>query len=396
MHLCYLTIDAHSSQRGGGLASYLNTLSIALAERGHTVTVLAISKRDHCEKHPVLPLYWAEVACPNWHWYVFKTAFFDRTLALPIREWEWARAFQHGIRLLSERFELPPPDVIEGLELGNWGHESAITNRLIVRAHNSSWITHKVTGQPIPPGLALDRAMERRAISRARYVSSVSEAHAQTLKAEFSESKIALPPITVIPNPIAIEQFPYTPPPPTRTLLYAARLDTWKGILTLLEAMIPVRAAFPDVQLTIVGKRQPGLPIDQFQAGLDRLAGCVTYLDHVQWSEMPKLYQDHALFVIPSLYETFCIAAGEALCSGRAVIGARAGALPELIEDGVTGLLPTPGDTVALAESIKALLGDPQRARVMGERGAAQIRARYSVERVAAESERLYRTLAES
>jgi glycosyltransferase involved in cell wall biosynthesis len=78
--------------------------------------------------------------------------------------------------------------------------------------------------------------------------------------------------------------------------------------------------------------------------------------------------------VVPSLfYEHFCYAAAEALLDGRTVVAARIGAIPELIEHEVTGLLAAPGDGEGLAAAVQRALGDPAAASWAGA-GRARVR----------------------
>jgi glycosyltransferase involved in cell wall biosynthesis len=91
------------------------------------------------------------------------------------------------------------------------------------------------------------------------------------------------------------------------------------------------------------------------------------------------------VFVMPSYYETFGISCLEAMAFGLPVVATRAGGLPEVVEDGVTGLLVPPGDTHALAEAIGRLLRDPDLRRRLGEAGRERVLARFTAEHVVKE-----------
>ncbi len=74
--------------------------------------------------------------------------------------------------------------------------------------------------------------------------------------------------------------------------------------------------------------------------------------------------------VVPSVWqEAFCLVVLEAMIRARPVIATRAGAIPELIEDGASGLLVPPGDEAALADAIRSLLLNPERAARLGDAG---------------------------
>ncbi len=92
----------------------------------------------------------------------------------------------------------------------------------------------------------------------------------------------------------------------------------------------------------------------------------VTFLGWVPNAELPPYYRAAAVSVIPSLEEGFGIPAAEAMGCEVAVVASDAGGLPEVVENGVTGLVVPRGDSTALAQAIGSLLADPQRRRADG------------------------------
>lgn len=163
--------------------------------------------------------------------------------------------------------------------------------------------------------------------------------------------------------------------------------DRNKGILYLLRALRRLRGDLP-FHLTVVhrpGSR--GAPRLVQELGLH---GRVTFLEQLTDDELVFQYNRHQLLVSPSLYEGFGLPAAEALACGTPVVATTAGALSEIVEDGVSGLTVPPGQVEPLAQAIKALLEDPARCRVMGEAGARRIRERFNWHRTAEETFALY------
>lgn len=121
--------------------------------------------------------------------------------------------------------------------------------------------------------------------------------------------------------------------------------------------------------------------------GLQRF---VEYIPRLTTDELVSLYNSTQIVVSPSLYEGFGLPAAEAMACGAAVIATTAGAFPEFIEDGRTGILVRPGDADALAGAIKSLLNDPERCARMGAAASEHIRANFTWQRTARMTVELY------
>jgi glycosyltransferase involved in cell wall biosynthesis len=98
--------------------------------------------------------------------------------------------------------------------------------------------------------------------------------------------------------------------------------------------------------------------------------------------------------VIPSLEEGFGIPAAEAMGCETPVVASDAGGLPEVVENGVTGLVVPRGDSKALAQAIGALLSDPARRRQMGQAGRERALRLFDWDRSAEQFEEIYREVA--
>jgi glycosyltransferase involved in cell wall biosynthesis len=160
-------------------------------------------------------------------------------------------------------------------------------------------------------------------------------------------------------------------------LLFVGREFERKGGHQLLRAFRQVRAERPDAELWIVSTYQPG------PAPGVRAFGRILRNTPEGESTISRLYREATAFVMPSLYEPFGIAFLEAMAYRLPCVGANRCAIPEIVQDGVTGLLASPDDADELAGRLLALISDPDRAREMGEAGFRRLVERYTWDRVA-------------
>ena len=100
------------------------------------------------------------------------------------------------------------------------------------------------------------------------------------------------------------------------------------------------------------------------------------------------------VFVLSSVTEGLGTSLLDAMACSRAIVATRAGGIPEIVEDGVNGLLVPPRDAAALARAIVALLSDETLRRRLGEAGFARVNERFTVERMVEETASVYARVA--
>jgi len=233
--------------------------------------------------------------------------------------------------------------------------------------------------------LSIQARWERANARRADVVIAPSRYSADVARREYG---LPADTVDVVPEPIELERwaalFAASTPLPHNapTILCVARMYPRKRIGDLLEAAALLRARIPGVRVRIVGKGPEWEHVVRLHAAL-RLGETVSLLGDVSRERLAAEYVSADLFCLPSVQESLGIVFLEAMAAGLAVVACRAAAMPEVVEDGVTGLLAPPRDPAGLAAALETLFADPGRARAMGEAGRRAVAA-YTPERVAA------------
>lgn len=158
-----------------------------------------------------------------------------------------------------------------------------------------------------------------------------------------------------------------------------ARLEREKGHRYLVEAMPRIVAASPVAWLVIVGDGSLAGELRERAAALPAPAR-----DRVVFTgrrdDVAAVTADLDVAVLPSLREAQGISLLEAMARRRPVVASAVGGIPEVITDGVDGLLVPPGDPQALAAAVTRLLADPVLRRHLGDAGHRTVAERFSID----------------
>lgn len=166
---------------------------------------------------------------------------------------------------------------------------------------------------------------------------------------------------------------------PSKQFLYAGVIGRRKNLMALLRAMPRVHAEVPDAVLRICGGIGEADYADEARAFLARagLESVVSLEGVVDRDVLAGYLGESVALVLPSLQETAPVVISQALAAGRVPMAAPAGGVPELIDDGRTGILFDPRDSDALATQMLALIRDFPRASSMGQAGREVARERH-------------------
>jgi glycosyltransferase involved in cell wall biosynthesis len=173
------------------------------------------------------------------------------------------------------------------------------------------------------------------------------------------------------------------------------RLQEAKGHLQFLEVAKRILPDFPDTRFVIVGEATRGED-EEANAILDRI-GKVGLGDRMILTgyrdDVPDLLGAMDLFLFPTHSEAFGLVIVEAMAMGVPVVSADCDGVPDIVENGRTGILVSPTDVEGLTGAVAGLLGDEQKRRGFGQAGRRRAEELFSEEKMCGELEDLYRRL---
>lgn len=185
---------------------------------------------------------------------------------------------------------------------------------------------------------------------------------------------------------------PSSPHPPT--LLFVGRMDPYKNLPAVIEALARLRAGpVPEARLRVIGPpddRYPEAPQRARALGLD---SAIDWIGYASDQDLLTAYQQADVFVLPSRYEGFGLPVIEAMACGTPVICGNGGSLPEVA--GAAAIQVHPDDIHGLTDALTRVLTDPSLAAHMHTQGLDQAR-RFSWETTARQTLQAYRDTADS
>lgn len=292
------------------------------------------------------------------------------------------RAASRSARRRAERVD-PAPDVL--LQIGAW-HDLARCGRARVRCsyHDGNIAVHGRSGDltlgPSARIVARRTRDERRIYDRLDLILTMSEWLRGSFLADFAQAPEKVVAVGAGPN------LDVPAEPPRRStdrpvLLFVGKDFVRKGGTDVVAAFRAVRERHPAAELVVVGPPRPPEGTGELE-GL-RYVGPVAAGSPEGRARLDALFGEATAFVMPSRYEPFGIVFLEAMAWGLPCVAADACAMPEIVEDGVTGFVVPPRSPSVLADRLAELAADPERGLRMGAAGLARQRERFSWDVVA-------------
>jgi glycosyltransferase involved in cell wall biosynthesis len=182
------------------------------------------------------------------------------------------------------------------------------------------------------------------------------------------------PKVMHLPNALDLDEFEPAAGPGEDRLVYFGRLSPEKGLPTLLDAL-----AGTSIRCLVIGRGPLGDALRE-RAGRESLNG-VSFSDYLSPVDLRPIIRASRAVVVPSeWYENNPYSVLESFALARPVIAARIGGLPELVQDGETGLTFTPGSASELRRRMEDLLAGPADSEALGRRARRFVEGRNGLE----------------
>ncbi|MBF6605808.1 MAG: glycosyltransferase [Chloroflexi bacterium] len=220
----------------------------------------------------------------------------------------------------------------------------------------------------------------------------------RAIVAKIADERCCATPVSLIYNGVDLDRYDHQEAPSALSEEYGlepgapvvgvvARLEPEKGHPTLLEAWLSILRSCPDAYLLVVGEGS-GREALEAQARELRIAHRVVFTG--RRDDIPAVTAALDVAVLPSYREAQGLTILEAMALSRPVVASNVGGIPEMVEDGVTGLLVPPRDAGALAAAIVRLLRDHPLADTLARAGHDLVHDRFCIQLMVNATESIY------
>lgn len=181
--------------------------------------------------------------------------------------------------------------------------------------------------------------------------------------------------------------------PGCQVLGIVGNIKSWKGQETVIKSMVSVKKSFPDVKCLIIGSVSPDSM--NYYEKLKNIVKHEELGDVVLFTgsrnDIPDLINCLSVLIHASILpEPFGRVLLEGMALEKPVITTSIGAGPEIIKDGETGLIVSPGDALSLADAVIKLMSDPNKAVAMGKSGRKRLTEHFTVLENVRQTEQMY------
>lgn len=388
MNICLISSEYPPETGWGGIGTYTYVLAHGLVESGHNVHVIckAINHaHDYQDQqvwvHRILPL-------PQ-----KGPGIYRKYLAEILYVLEYSQGVFHKFKEIMNDVKI---DIVEVPEYGIDGYYLIKNTQvpIVIKLHTPLFLLRKLNKELLHFNRFWVERLEKFTILNSKVITSCSASLASIVARRF---KIPTSQIEVIPNPMDTDTFvPDNAEVDEKLVLYSGRLEYRKGVFTLAKAIPIILDKISSLKFIFVGHNYTA---PQQCAIKDKLINIlsgenalekVEFLDRISRDELIKYYKRAAVCVVPSIWENFPYTCLEPMSLAKSVVASRTGGIPEIIEDGTSGLLFTPGDEKDLASKIISLIENSDEMKRLGENARNRVVTNFSKQAIVQKTVNFY------
>lgn len=366
-----LIVDRYPPRPHTGIGTFVQCLAHGLSRRGHKVTVVDIGdeyKESSDDGIPVVTLRRSNLK-------------YVGNLITRVRLRRW----------LADRVNAGKIEIIEVPDYPGLLPFAVTSCPAVVRLHQSCTVSHVLSEVKIPRGVSFYE--KRTLIANPNWVAvsghilSLTERVFGVFPRRSATIYNALPP--------APTRLPDVPELPAEFVLYASQVSRRKGALILAEAARDFLSTHPELHLVYVGgclAEEGSRPIEDEirQVVGPGLTARVHFFGQVGREKVLACMKRAKVFAFPTRIDSFGLVVLEAMSCGAPVVFTKNSPGPEVVDDGVTGLLADPTSPRDFSEKITRLLDDPMLARRLSQKASECLEERFSLETCLDATERFY------
>lgn len=395
MKIAILSYEYPPETGFGGIGTYSFYQANAMAKLGHEVVVIAGSTEERHTDTMVGDVRVLRTKLDGWHSRILEPARQSR-MWWGVNRIQTAYAAYHTLVKLLEK------EQIDFVEFPECGADGMMVTTLLqvptaVKFHSPARLIMDIYDTP-----KLDRELtgfvEQIAINQCTVRTSCS----QFLADEVAEKMHVPQPIHVIPNGIDVEMFDHDDgidvherfglPRDGVTVFFANRMEERKGIHLVRDMCFHMMKKYEHVNFVFAGQDLFGfmekqiLPFIQENDLQDRFF----YLGKLDLPSVRAILKSIDIFLIPSLWENCPYSCIEAMTAGRAIVSSDCGGMPELIEDGVNGLIAKNDDAQSFIGQLERAVEDSDLRDRLGAEARKTVEARLTDVAIAERAAKLY------
>lgn len=392
----YISSEYPPLTGNGGIGTYTKQIAEGMSRRGHTVHVICRSTSDQRSEERINGVTIHRVPpdpfiLPRSRFFFYFRMIVRKLFYHTLVRISWATAAARELDFI--RKTIGKIDIVEYPECGAEGlFVRKIPGMLtIVRLHTPWYIVRQInTIRECPGDQLLFQYFEWHAIKKADHITAPTKAILSLVKIPENSNSV-----TVIPNPVVLFNQPQ--PIKRKQWIYTGRVERRKGVDILIDAYLEVSQHVDTPDLLLLGAPF-GIDNDgiSYENKIEQRIANSSNSKKIRWikgvaHESVKEYlSQSSIAFFPSLWENLSYSCLEAMAAGCIVVASDCGGFPEMISNGVDGILVETGNVEKWSTTMKFLLTEAQTISGLGIAAKERICNYYSSEIVCSKTEEMY------